>query len=192
MAEALVRNESPVEYFRELADAAMQHQHVAASDLASSYVVDLLTGFMHFDCSADAGCDEPLGVRFVKALGAAGSRQRDELRRIGDLSLFVSGFFSDILKKSLVDVDYYIHLREHACGSLARHGALCTCSMSSRESFRPSSTCSARSASAVPLQATRIFCGCTSDGLGTKSRRSGKLLATRGIVPNASVRGFIQ
>ena len=58
----------------------------------------------------------------MKALQAAGVRQRDELRQVGDLSLFISGFFSDSLNRSLVDVDYYIQLGEHAYGSLARQG----------------------------------------------------------------------
>ena len=31
MAEALLRNESPAEYFKELVETAMEHQHVAVS-----------------------------------------------------------------------------------------------------------------------------------------------------------------
>ena len=56
--------------------------------------------------------DEPLGVRLAKALQAAGVRQRDGLRQVGDHSLFISGFFADSLNRSLVDVDYYIQLGE--------------------------------------------------------------------------------
>src|SRR2546422_3572123 len=122
MAEALVRNESPTEYFKELVETAMEHQHVAVRDLTSFYLVNLLTGFVHFDRSAANAADEPLGIRFARALQAGGSRQRDGLREVGDLSLFISGFFADSLTRSLVDVDYYIQLGERAYGSLARHG----------------------------------------------------------------------
>jgi hypothetical protein len=187
MAEALVR-ESPVQYFRELVDAAMQHQRVAANELTSFYVVNLLTGFVHFDRSAGAD-DEPLGVRFVKALGVAGSRQRDELRQIGDLSLFISGFFSDSLKRSLVDVDYYIHLGEHAYGSLARHGDARFGDVFDELSGKFAAfvdvlgEVSERSALTSNSDVLRLY----ERWLRTKSRRSGELLATRGIVPNASV-----
>ena len=58
MAEALVRSHSPVEYFRELVDAAMQHQRVSAQELTSFYVVNLLASFMHLDHSPVAREDE--------------------------------------------------------------------------------------------------------------------------------------
>jgi hypothetical protein len=189
MAETLVRSESPAEYFRELVDSAMQRQRVAANELTSFYVVNLLTGFMHFDRSASAGGDEPLGVRFVKALGAEGSKQRDELRQIGDLSLFISGFFSDSLNRSLVDVDYYIRLGEHAYGSLARHGSTVFGDVFDELSGKfPAfvdvlGEVSERSALSSNSDLLRLY----ERWLRTKSRRSGELLVTRGIVPNASV-----
>src|SRR5258706_13582915 len=122
MAEALVRHESPAEYFRELVDTAMDHQQVAVRDLTSFYLVNLLTGFVHFDRSSTSDSDEPLGIRLAHALQAGGSRQRDGLREVGDLSLFISGFFADSLARSLVDVDYYIQLGGRAYGSLPRRG----------------------------------------------------------------------
>ena len=48
--------------------------------------------------------------------------QRDDLRSVGDQSLFITGFFADSLNRSLVDVDFYIHLGELAYRSLARNG----------------------------------------------------------------------
>src|SRR6266850_5744619 len=108
MAEALLHNESPAEYFKELVETAMDHQHLAVRDLTSFYLVNLLTGFVHFDRSSTTVSDEPLGMRLARALQAGGSRQRDGLREVGDLSLFISGFFADRLTRSLVDVDYYI------------------------------------------------------------------------------------
>src|SRR6185436_4941984 len=105
MAESLVRRETPVEYFRELVESAMQRQQLSAHELTSFYLVNMLAGFVHCDRSATED-REPLGVRFVKALGEAGTRQREGLRQVGDLSLFISGFFADSLTRSLVDVDY--------------------------------------------------------------------------------------
>lgn len=41
------------------------------------------------------------------------------LRRIGDVALFVAGFFVDSLRDHVVDVDYYTHMGENAYGSLS-------------------------------------------------------------------------
>jgi hypothetical protein len=185
MSQPLVRSQSPVEYFRELVDAAMQHQQVAAREHTSFYVVNLLAGFTYVDGSVD---EEALGVRFVKALGAGGSRQRDELRHVGDLSLFISGFFSDSLNRRLVDIDYYIQLGEHAYGSLARQRAGVFGDVFDELSDRfpvfvdVLSEVSERTALTSNANLLRLY----ERWLRTRSRRSGQLLAARGIVPNSA------
>ena len=144
MADALLRNESPTEFFRELVEAAMQNQRVSAHELTSFYVVNLLTGFVHGDARTDG--DEPLGPRLARALQAAGISQRHSLRKVGDESLFISGFFADSFTRGLVDIDYYIHLGERAYRSLAHHSdhTLAMSSTSSPTSSQRSSMCSAR------------------------------------------------
>ncbi|MBI2828703.1 MAG: hypothetical protein HYX77_05470 [Acidobacteria bacterium] len=189
MAESLVHNASPVEYFRELVDSAMRRQHLSTRQLTSFYLVNLLAGFVHFDRSPASGDDGPLGVRFVKALQEAGVRQRDELRQVGDLSLFISGFFADSLTRSLVDIDYYIQLGEHAYGSLARQGDGTFGDVFDELSGKfPAfvdvlGEVSERSALTSNADLLRLY----ERWLRTRSRRSGDLLASRGIVPNASV-----
>ena len=194
MAEALVRRESPVEYFRDLVESALQHQHLAAREGTSFYLVNLLAGFVHADPAAPTA-DEPLGVRFVKALQEAGARQRDELRRVGDHSLFISGFFADSLSRSLVDVDYYIQLGENAYGSLARqadgtYGDVFDELAGKFPAFVDVlGEVSERTAMASNADLLRLY----EKWLRTRSRRSGDLLAARGIVPNASIGSrFIQ
>jgi hypothetical protein len=188
MAEALFRNESPIEYFKELVETSMQHQHLAARDMTSFYLVNLLAGFVR----PDHNCPhehEPLGVRFARALQAAGTTQRDGLRHVGDRSLFISGFFSDSLNRSLVDVDYYIALGERAYGSLARQSddALADVFDELSEKFSGFvdvlSEVSERTALTSNSDLLRLY----EKWLRTRSRRSGDLLAQRGIVPNASV-----
>jgi hypothetical protein len=194
MAEALVRNETPSEYFRELVESALQHQHLAAGDLTAFYLVNLLTGFIHVDrCEPED--DEPLGVRFAKALQDAGIRQRDGLRQVGDLSLFISGFFADSLNRRLVDIDYYIQLGGSAYGSLARQGHVTFGEVFTELSEKfPAfvdvlGEVSERSALASNSDVLRLY----EKWLRTKSRRSGDLLVSRGIVPNCSVGSrFIQ
>ena len=189
MADALVRHESPSEYFRDLVESALKRQHLEARQLTSFYLVNLLTGFVHFDRSATPPEDEALGIRFVKALQAAGIRQRDELRQVGDLSLFISGFFADSLARSPVDIDYYISLGENAYGSLARHGDDTFGDVFDELSEKFTAfvdvlgEVSERSALASNTDLLRLY----ERWLRTRSRRSGELLAARGIVPNASI-----
>lgn len=195
MAEALFRNESPTEYFRELVESAMQNQHVSAHELTSFYVVNLLAGFVHLDRSPAAGEDEALGIRLARAMQAAGIAQRDGLRKVGDLSLFISGFFSDSLNRSLVDIDYYIQLGECAYGSLARQGGETLGDVFDElsEKFTAFVDILAEVSERTALTSNADVLRLYEKWLRTKSRRSGNLLARRGIVPNSSVTSrFIQ
>lgn len=195
MAEALVRRDTPVEYFRELVESAMKRQHLAARELTSFYLVNLLTGFVHFDRTVSPPEDEALGTRFVRALQAAGVRQRDELRQVGDLSLFISGFFADSLTRSLVDIDYYMALGEYAYGSLARQrgetfgGVFDELAGKFGAFVDVLGDISEHTALSSNADLLRLY----EKWLRTRSRRSGEILAARGIVPNASVGNrFIQ
>lgn len=188
MAEGLFRNESPVEYFKELVDSAMLHQRVAAGEMTSFYLVNLLAGFIHLETPAPDD-DEALGVRLVKALQAGGTAQRTGLRRVGDLSLFISGFFSDSLNRSLVDVDYYIALGERAYGSLARASGDQFSDVFDElaEKFSGFVDVLGEVSERTSLTSNTDLLRLYERWVRTKSRRSGDLLAARGIVPNASI-----
>ena len=59
-------------------------------------------------------------MRLVQALESGGMRQRASLKQIGDLSLFIAGFFSESLNRKLVDVDYYASIGGRAYNALSR------------------------------------------------------------------------
>lgn len=187
MADAIVRSESPTEFFRELVETAMHNQHVSAHELTSFYVVNLLAGFVRGDVDRDGS--EPLGARLAQALQTAGVAQRDGLRKVGDQSLFMSGFFSDSFTRSLVDIDYYIHLGEHAYRSLARHGNQTLGDVFDELSDKFTTfvdvlgEVSERTSLSSNSDVLRLY----EKWLKTRSRRSGDLLAARGIVPNCSL-----
>ena len=194
MAEGLVRNETPTEYFKELVESALSHQRVEAGAMTSFYLVNLLAGFVQPN-RAEIDQDEPLGVRFVKALQAGGSTQRHGLRRVGDLSLFISGYFSDSLNRSLVDVDYYIALGERAYGSLARHGDDTFTDVFDElaEKFNGFVDVLTEVSERTGMTSNRDLLRLYERWLRTKSRYSGDLLVQQGIVPNASVSSrFVQ
>jgi hypothetical protein len=193
MPEPLLHSESPIEYFRELVESALHHQHVAIRELTSFYVVNLLAGYVHRD-RANLSDEEALGVRFVRALQAGGTLQRDGLRHVGDTSLFISGFFSDSFNRGLVDIDYYIALGERAYGSLARRDdALGDVFDELADKFAAMvdvlSEVSEQTALHRDADVMRLY----EKWLRTGSRRTGEKLAARGIVPNSSVGSrFIQ
>src|SRR4026207_1708491 len=123
MSEQVFRRESALEYFKELVDGALARQGVAAQELTAFYVVQLLASFMQRPGTHAHAPDAPLACRLAQALESGGSRQRHSLKQIGDLSLFVSGFFSDSLNRKLVDVDYYASIGGHAYHALSRFEA---------------------------------------------------------------------
>jgi len=187
MAKALFRSESPIEYFKELVESALEHQQLATSEMTSFYVVNLLAGFVHLDGSPAAD-HEPLGIRLAKALQAGGTRQRDGLRQVGDTSLFISGFFGDSLTRSLVNVDYYISLGECAYSSLARQSdeRLSEVFDELAEKFSGFVDVLGEVSERTGLTSNSDLLRLYERWLRTKSRRSGDLLVKQGIVPTAS------
>lgn len=183
----LFRDETLVEYFKGLVDAALQNQHVTALDLTGYYLVQLLADFGRTDRPAGPAGDEPLALRLGRALEAGGSRQRRELKILGDESLFVAGFFSDSLRRRLVDVDYYASLGGYAYGSLSQADASVLAPVFGELADRfiafadVLSEVSEASRLTSDTDLLRLYERWSRGG----SRRSGELLARRGVVPNA-------
>src|SRR5439155_18942831 len=187
MPESVFRRESAAEYFKELVEGALAHQQLNAGELTAYYVVNLLTGFLQ----RPAGDDAPLAIRLAQALESGGIQQRTTLREIGDLSLFVSGFFSDSLRRKLVDVDYYVNIGGTAYTALSRYET---------DTFSPVfaelahkfvgfvdvlSEVSERTSCAPQSDLLRLY----ERWVKTGSARSAQRLLDRGVVPNASARG---
>jgi hypothetical protein len=187
MADAIVRGESPTEYFRELVESTLEHQHVEASQLTAFYLVSLLAGFIHRD-RTPAAVAGPLGVRLLTALQAGGSTQREGLKEVGDASLFISGFFAASLNRRLVDIDYYIGLGEQAYRSLARRSGETFSHVFDELAARfpvfvdVLGEISERTALTSNADLLRLY----ERWLRTGSRRSGDLLTSRGIVANGT------
>jgi hypothetical protein len=120
--DKLVHPQTPAEYFKELIDKALERQGSALSELSQSYLVHLLETFVRQDRSyaeLGVGEDPRLAELLCRALMAHGRRRLSLLKVTGDVSLFVSGFFSDSLVGRLVDSDYYVRVGGYAYGKLA-------------------------------------------------------------------------
>ena len=186
MPDVVFRRESAIEYFKDLVDGAIARQRITARELTSRYVVQLLASFI--DRSADDR--EPLAIRLAQAFETSGLRQRHSLKEIGDVSLFVSGFFSDSFRRRLVDVDYYSAIGGHAYAALSRceSGTLGPVFAELGEHF-------GRFVDVLNDVSERTHCSSDADlmrlyekWVKTGSPRSGQLLADRGVAPNTSIR----
>jgi len=102
----------------------MQRQNEPLQQVTEFYLVDLLSRFseatalyvQHEDGTLE---EEPLAFQLQRALEGSHEERVAALRRLGDGSLYVAGFFGDSLGKRLVDVDYYIGMGGAAYGTLA-------------------------------------------------------------------------
>jgi len=112
------------EFFRDALNAALSHQNVSVRDHTEHYIVNLLTLFSRTDAlyeTTPKGARlKPLVVMLAEALEAptVGERNRG-LQRLGDVSLFIAGFFAGSFARKLIDVDYHIAMGGRAYGSLA-------------------------------------------------------------------------
>jgi hypothetical protein len=188
MSHVVFRRESAVEYFKQLVEEALAHQRIAAQELTAFYVVQLLAGYLQQREGEDSA--EPLAFKLTRALEAGGFQQRTTLRQIGDTSLFVSGFFSDSLRRKLVDVDYYVSIGGYAYNALSRRetDALSPVFAELADKFAGFvdvlSEVSERSSCSSNSDLLRLY----EKWLKTGSARSGQLLVERGVVPNASIK----
>jgi hypothetical protein len=116
------------EYFHDALQGALAHQHVAVEDQTEQYVVNLLTLFSRseqlYEQSASGVRIKPLVQMLSEALEAPTLQQRERgLQRLGDVSLFIAGFFAHSFARKLIDIDYHIAMGGGAYGTLA--GGLC-------------------------------------------------------------------
>ncbi len=190
MANDLVFGRSAHEYFRELVGDAMAHRRFRIQEVTEFYLVNLLARVLEreqlFAERPDGGVDvEPLALILLRALQGDRQRRTEGLRKLGDTSLFVSGFFGDSLARSSVDVEYYIAMGERAYDTLAEeargpagmgemYGELA-------ERFEAFVDLFAEIAEMSQLRSNRGLVRLYERFLATRSERVGQLLRERGV-----------
>jgi hypothetical protein len=121
---SLVAVSSLREFFRDAFHAATERQNLEIEEQSEQYVVNLLTMFSRADALYEKTPEglriRPLAHMLAEALDApsAAARQR-ALQRLGDVSLFIAGFFARSFARKLIDIDYHIAMGGNAYGSLA-------------------------------------------------------------------------
>jgi hypothetical protein len=115
---------SLTEYFRDSLQTALQKQQLAVDGHTQHYVVNVLTLFARsealFEQTPDGLRLRPLVAMLSEALGAPTLSERQRgLQRLGDVSLFIAGFFASSFAAKLVDIDYHISMGAQAYSTLA-------------------------------------------------------------------------
>lgn len=112
------------EFFHDSVQTALRKQHVAVDDHTEHYVVNVLTMFARsdelYERTPEGARLKPLAHMLAAAAEAPTPQQRDQtLRRLGDVSLFIAGFFAQSFARKLIDIDYHIAMGGRAYGTLA-------------------------------------------------------------------------
>lgn len=112
-------------FFKEVVEEAFENQGVKARPLSQHYLVQLLQHYMFadnlFDKDEETGKtkNRTLAESYLIALQSERRVKLDLLKKLGDSSLYISGFFGDSLKRKIIDLDYYAQMGGAAYQSLA-------------------------------------------------------------------------
>lgn len=112
------------DYFRTSVEDVVAKQGVEVDPHATHYVVNLITLFSRseelYEDDGETYGLKPLALMLADAADARSAAERNySLQRIGDVALFIGGFFMESLASKAVDIDYYVHMGENAYGSLS-------------------------------------------------------------------------
>lgn len=100
------------DFFRVELSSLLAKQQVSAPAETLEYLTDLMVRFMdseHFFVKTSTGKleDNTLADLYAEYLQGGVEKKKVALQRLGDICLMVTGFFSDSLKRKVVDIDYY-------------------------------------------------------------------------------------
>lgn len=114
---------SPQDFFRtQVCEASKALAITLPSDI-EFYLVNLLCEYIHptaMTLDEENVLDKPLALMLAKAMESSPDHQIKALKRLGDTSLYVSGYFQDCFKRKAVDVSYYIDMGSVAYGHTAQ------------------------------------------------------------------------
>lgn len=113
------------EVFEQIVNDAFERRKLKTLPLVKSYLIDLLEAYIPtenlFDDTDSSGrrVRETLAETFLKAQSADLVLRIGLLKKLGERSLYISGFFGDSLQRKLVDIDYYTDMGCTAYGALS-------------------------------------------------------------------------
>jgi hypothetical protein len=182
----------------------MERRRVETRPETEFYLVNLLNQFMTTDRlyardSDGQMKDEPLALLWKDAIEEPRrENQRAVFRQVGDVSLYIAGFFQESLRRRLVDVDYYIELGGRAYRNVAHRAEESlqrTMYHELAEKFASfvDVLADARDQTRVgPTECETDLLRCYELWVKTGSERAAEKLRAAGIIPHAIVKKNIQ
>ncbi len=117
--------ESPREFFVDRVEQALERLKFKPLPESRHYLVDLLQYYIFssnlFPKDDETGRTrrETLAEMYLTAQSSPLPLRSEILKKLGDSSLYISGFFGDSLTRKIVDIDYYVDMGGVAYGTLA-------------------------------------------------------------------------
>src|SRR6185436_551457 len=93
-------------YFKELVDQTLRRRNLNLEDSLAFYLVQLLDCFSRSDQLFPSDNRAMAEIYLESLQQPSGENRILQLKRVGDTSLYVSGYFSDSLRQKLYDIDY--------------------------------------------------------------------------------------
>jgi hypothetical protein len=104
---------NPQDFFRTQVCEASKSLSITLPSEIEFYLVNLLCEFINpnaMSVDEENVLDKPLALMLAKAMESSPDGQIKRLKRLGDTSLYVSGYFQDCFKRKTVDISYYIDM----------------------------------------------------------------------------------
>jgi len=113
------------QYFHAIVSQAFQERRVETYPHVKTYIVDVLKHYLLtenlYDQQDSSGkkTRKTLAEMLLKANQAGQKERFEQLKKLGDSSLYISGFFSDSFQRKIIDIDYYVDMGRMAYDSLS-------------------------------------------------------------------------
>lgn len=120
---------SPGDYFKDLVRQGLENRKLQTYPMVETYLVELLQHYLDARNLFGPAHDETgkkipntLAEMYLEAHNTSDHAQKVELlKKLGDRSLYVSGFFGASLERKVVDIDYYVNMGGTAYATLATY-----------------------------------------------------------------------
>lgn len=119
MSSEIVEAANVESFFHESVSDSISSQNVDVCDETVVYLTHLLARYVRsdelFEQDEEGVQIQPLAVLYCNAAATRDAQaRRDQLQKLGDLALFISGWFAHNLERRRVGVRYYVQMGECA------------------------------------------------------------------------------
>jgi hypothetical protein len=119
---------NPRDYFNQVLDDAFFARKIKTEENVRIYLVEVLEFYLDAQNLFESEQKDETGKRkpstlaelYLTAASADAHQKIELLKKLGDKSLYISGFFGDSLQRKIVDIDYYVNMGGSAYSTLSK------------------------------------------------------------------------